>query len=147
MAQKDKNDPRTYAIIGAGIEVHSVLGCGFLESVYQEALALEFARQQVPFAAQVELPIAYRGSPLKATFRADFICFDEVIVEVKALSALSSVEDAQVINYLKATGLQLGLLLNFGSRSLQHRRLVLSNRESLQSAKSADDLLEKAEPS
>jgi GxxExxY protein len=147
MTQKDTSDPRTYAIIGAAIQVRGGLGCGFLESVYQEALALEFARQQVPFAAQVELPIAYRGSPLKATFRADFICFDEVIVEVKALSALSGIEDAQVINYLKATGLHLGLLLNFGSRSLQHRRLVLSNKESLQSAESADDVLGRPERS
>ncbi len=128
MAQKNRNDPRTYAIIGAAIQVHGELGCGFLEAVYQEALALEFGRQGLPFAAQVELPISYRGRPLDASFRADFICFDEVIVEVKALSALSGVEDAQVINYLEATGLQVGLLLNFGTKSLQHRRLVLSKR-------------------
>jgi GxxExxY protein len=138
MTQKDKNDPRTYAIIGAAIRVHNELGCGFLESVCQEALSHEFAAQQIPFAAQVELPIAYRGRLLNASFRADFICFKEVIVEVKALSTLSGVEDAQVINYLKATGMEVGLLLNFGSRSLQHRRLILTQKESLASAQSAD---------
>ncbi len=140
MAQSDNNDPRTYAIIGAAIQMHTELGCGFLESVYQEALATEFAERRIPFAAQAELPIAYRGRLLNASFRADFICHGELIVEAKTLSALSGVEDAQVINYLKATGLELGLLLNFGSRSLQHRRLILSRREPSKSAESADDI-------
>jgi GxxExxY protein len=138
MAQKGERDPRTHAIIGAAIQVHGDLGCGFLEAVYQEALALELAHQRVPFAAQVELPVTYRGRRLNANFRADFICFDEVIVEVKALAALSGTEEAQVINYLKATGVELGLLLNFGARSLQCRRFVLSKKDSVQSAQSAD---------
>ena len=139
MTQKGTRDPITYAIIGAAMQVHGELGCGFLEAVHQEALALEFDRQRIPFTAQVELPIAYRGKRLNTSFRADFICFDEVIVEVKALAAFSGTEEAQVINYLKATGLELGLLLNFGAKSLQFRRLVLSKRESEQSAESADD--------
>jgi len=139
MPQKGQRDPKTHAIIGASMQVHGELGCGFLETVYQEALALEFDHQRVLFSSQVELPIAYRGRRLGTSFRADFVCFDQVIVEIKALAALTGTDEAQVINYLKATGLELGLLLNFGASSLQYRRLILSKRESGQSAQSADD--------
>ncbi|MCJ7822163.1 MAG: GxxExxY protein [Armatimonadetes bacterium] len=142
MTQEASRDPRTHAIIGAAMQVHSELGCGFLEAVYQEALALEFDHQRVPFSPQVELPITYRGRKLRTSFRADFICFDEVVVEVKALAALSGADEAQGINYLRATGLELALLLNFGANSLEYRRLILSERGSVhsaQSAQSADD--------
>jgi len=127
-----ENDPRTFAIIGAAMEVHKQLGCGFLEAVYQEALALEFASRNISFKREVCLPIQYKGRLMATAYCADFICFDGVVVELKALAHMSGTEEAQVINYLKATGFEVGLLLNFGGRSLQHRRLVLS--KSLESA-------------
>jgi GxxExxY protein len=117
-------DPRTYAIIGAAIEVHKQLGCGFLESVYQEALAIEFSLRQIPFRREVKLPVSYKGQILLTSFCADFICFDSLVVELKALANMSGTEESQLINYLKATRYKIGLLLNFGARSLQHRRLV-----------------------
>jgi GxxExxY protein len=132
-----ENDPRTYAIIGASMEVHRQLGCGFLETVYQEALAIEFSKQNIPFRREVRLPIHYKGQLLATVYCADFICFDSVVIELKALARMSGTEEAQLINYLKATGYEVGLLLNFGARSLQHRRLVLS--KSVESAKSADE--------
>jgi GxxExxY protein len=92
-------DPRTFAIIGAAMEVHSVLGCGFLEPVYQEALALELANRQIPFQAQLELRISYKGHRLAAFYMPDFVCFDSVIVELKALAHISSTEEAKLLNY------------------------------------------------
>ncbi|HJM42102.1 MAG: GxxExxY protein [Nitrospinota bacterium] len=119
-------DQRTYAIIGAAMEVHGQLGCGFLENVYQEALALEFEERKIPYKGQVDLPISYKGVMLTTFYRADFICFEAVVVEIKATTKLTGIEEAQVINYLKATGHQVGLLLNFGVGSLEHRRLALA---------------------
>jgi GxxExxY protein len=119
-----ERDPKTYAIIGAAIEVHRQLGCGFLESVYQEALAIELGLRQIPFRREVRLPVTYKGQVLATSFCADFICFNSVIVELKALAHLSGAEEAQLINYLKTTRHKVGLLLNFGTRSLVHRRLV-----------------------
>jgi len=119
-----ENDPRTYAIIGAAMEVHSHLGCGFLEPVYQEAMGLELANRGIPFQPQLELRLFYKGARLAAFYKADFVCFEAIIVELKALAQLGGVEDAQVINYLKATGLRVGLLLNSGAQSLQCKRLV-----------------------
>jgi GxxExxY protein len=130
MKELTENDPRTYAIIGAAIEVHKQLGCGFLEAIYQEALSIEFARRNVPFKREVRLPVHYRGQLLSTTYCADFICFDSVVTELKALAHMSGTEEAQLINYLKATGYEVGLLLNFGGRSLQHRRFVLSKSAS-----------------
>ena len=121
-----ENDPRTFAIIGAAMEVHRLLGCGFLEAVYQEALAIEFKARNIVFKRELCLPISYKGSLLSTSYCADFICFDSVVVELKALAHMSGTEEAQVINYLKATGYEVGILLNFGTGSLQHRRLVLS---------------------
>jgi GxxExxY protein len=130
------HDPRTYAIIGAAMEVHRQLGCGFLEAVYQEALAIEFSKRNIPFRREVRLPIHYKGELLLTAYCVDFICFESVLVELKAVSHMTGREESQVINYLKATGYEIGLLLNFGGRSLQHRRLILS--KSVESAKSAD---------
>lgn len=125
-------DPRTYAIIGAAMEVHKQLGCGFLEPVYQEALAVELALQGVPFRREVRLPLHYKGKLLETRYSADFICSEGVVVELKALPRMGGIEEAQLINYLKATGFEVGLLLNFGARSLEHRRFVFS--KSVQSA-------------
>jgi len=130
MKELTENDPRTYAIIGAAIEVHKQLGCGFLEAIYQEALSIEFAKRLVPFRREVRLPVHYKGQLLSTTYCADFICFDSVVTELKALAHMSGTEEAQLINYLKATGYEVGLLLNFGGRSLQHRRFVLSKSAS-----------------
>ena len=103
-----------FKIVGAGMEVYNELGSGFLEGVYQEALELEFLRQGLPFESQMPLAINYKGQPLKKSYIPDFIVFGKIIVELKALDRLSGTEEAQLINYLKATGLRVGVLLNFG---------------------------------
>lgn len=118
------------------MEVHRELGCGFLEAVYQEALAMEFSLQGIPFLREVQLPVSYKSKPLATSYRADFVCYDAVIVELKAVASLTGVEEAQVLNYLKATSCEVGLLLNFGAESLQYRRFVFSS--SAKSVKSAD---------
>lgn len=133
-AESADRDPETYAIIGAAMTVHRELGCGFLEAVYQEALEREFLDRNIPFEREKELPVFYRGKQLKTYYKADFVCFGTIIVELKALDRLSEHEESQIINYLKASGLQKALLLNFGAKSLQHKRMVLNLRESAQSA-------------
>ena len=122
------NDQKTYKIIGAAIEVHKELGCGFLEAVYQEALAREFRIQGIPNKAQPIVDIKYKGEVLDKKYQPDFVCYEEVIVEIKAISGLSGIEEAQLINYLKATGLKVGLLINFGAKSLEHKRFVYNLR-------------------
>lgn len=134
MNQVVERDPRTYAIIGAAMEVHRELGCGFLEGVYQEALAAEFALRSIPFVPQVPLQVHYKGQLLSTGYRADFLCCHEILVEIKALKSLSGVEEAQILNYLKATRREIGLLLNFGAASLETKRLVRSSRWSLPTA-------------
>ena len=138
-----QKDQQSHAIIGTAMEVHRELGFGFLEAVYQCALALEFQDRQLPFRAEVPLPVRYKGKLLTCGYRADFICYDDFLVETKAIAELTRSDDAQLINELKATGLQRGLLLNFGASSLQFKRLVLTASENLRkSAKSADKLEE-----
>ncbi len=121
-----ESDPRTCAVIAAAIEVHKQLGCGFLEPVFQEAMAIELKNREIPFQRQPRFPIKYKDQHLDLYYRPDFTCFDAVIVELKALGRLSPIEESQVINYLKVTGYQTGLLLNFGARSLEKRRFILS---------------------
>jgi len=114
-----------YKIVGACFEVYKEKGCGFLEAVFQECLELEFELQAIPFIAQRELPLAYKGRSLKQTYKADFVCHEKVIVEIKAVSALADEHRAQMINYLNATGLRLGLLVNFGHfPKLEWERIV-----------------------
>jgi GxxExxY protein len=125
----EERDPQTYAIIGAAMEIHRQLGHGFLEAVYQDAAVIEFPLRQISFEKEVMLPIRYKNTLLPTYYRADFVCFSEIIVEFKALSRLSSVEEAQLLNYLKATGLKRGLLINFGAPSLQYKRLVWGYEE------------------
>lgn len=139
----DKRDEQTFAIIGAAMAVHRELGHGFLEAVYQAALEKEFSLQHIPFEREVRLPVSYRGERI-AEYQADFVCYGQVIVELKALQKLSGIEEAQVINYLKATGLNRGLLLNFGTPSLQHKRLVFNLRKSAQSADNPNFTLRKS---
>ena len=107
-----------YKIIGCSMEVHKTLGNGFLEAVYQEALALEFTEQKVPFHKEKEIEILYKDRILNKKYNADFLCFDQIIVELKAISELTENNYKQLFNYLKATGLKLGLIINFGSESL-----------------------------
>jgi GxxExxY protein len=117
-------DERTYKIIGAALEVHKELGSGFLEAVYHEALEKEFQLQGIPYQSKPEVQINYKGDPLKKTYEPDFICYEKIIVEIKALAQLTSNEEAQILNYLKATKLSPGLLINFGAKSLQHKRFA-----------------------
>jgi GxxExxY protein len=136
-----EKDSETFAIIGAAMEVHRELGRGFLELVYQTALALEFQERAIPFKAEVPLPIRYKGKLLACAYRADFICFETIILETKAISRLTPTDDAQLINELKATGMRRGLLLNFGASSLEQKRVVLGYSENLRkSAESVDEI-------
>ena len=113
-----------YRIIGAAMEVHKELGCGFLEAVYQEALELEFQLQQIPHQREVKVEIYYKGQLLSKYYESDFICYNQIVVELKALSSLTTEHESQLLNYLKATGIKLGLLINFGCTSLQYKRMV-----------------------
>ena len=124
MNSKAEFDPKTYAIIGAAMEVHRLLGCGLAEPVYQESLEIELTERAIPFKAQEKIYLRYKGRLLKSHYIPDFLCFDSVIVELKAIEQIGSIEAAQVINYLKVTGFQVGLVLNFKPQSLETRRFV-----------------------
>lgn len=119
MPMQPFSDPETHRIIGAAMAVHTELGCGFLEAVYRAALAIEFERAGVAFVPQVLLPISYKDRPLPLRYRVDFVCCGDVIVETKALDVLTSRDEAQLLNYMKAAGVRRGLLLNFGATSLR----------------------------
>jgi len=114
----------TRTVIGAAMEVHSNLGPGFLESVYEAAMAIEFNLQKVPYERQKTISVIYKGEKAKDFF-CDFLVGEKVLVELKSLNALTNNEEAQILNYLKATGLKVGLLINFGEKSLKYKRLVL----------------------
>ena len=119
-----RDDPKTHAIIGAAMEVHRELGPGFLEAVYQEALSIELAERNVPFERESIIPVSYKENVLSSHYRADFICFGDIIVELKTAEVFDKVHLAQVLNYLKATELNVGVLINFKSKSLEFKRIV-----------------------
>ena len=119
-------EKETYEILGACFDVYREKGCGFLEAVYQECLEIEFDLRGVPAKPLVTLPLSYKGRPLKKRYEADFVCYGKVLVELKAVSALADEHRAQVQNYLHATGLKVGLLVNFGHfPKVEHERFVL----------------------
>ena len=107
------------------MEVHNTLGCGFLEAVYEEALAKEFISKGIPFKSESRLDVFYKGVKLNKFYIADFICYEKIIVEIKAMEGLADEHVAQTLNYLKATGLRVGLLINFGTPKLQYKRVIL----------------------
>ena len=116
----------SYEIIGAAFDVYNKLGHGFLEAVYQEAFEIELKKREIPYEREKEIKIYYDGQELKQTYKADFVCYDKIIVELKAVSELDESHHAQVYNYLHATGYKLGILLNFGcSDGLEKDRIVL----------------------
>ncbi len=124
-------DPETYKIIGCAQKVHSTLGFGFLEKVYQSALEIELKKSNIRYEREKAINIFYDGSKLGDSYYADFVCFDSIIVELKALKRLSKIEEAQVIHYLKATGLKRALLINFGATSLEVRRFINGTVETI----------------
>jgi GxxExxY protein len=115
----------SYKVVGAAMEVHGHLGSGFLEAIYDEAFAVELSALDIPFEYQKDLRVFYKGKPLNRAYRADFVIAEKIIVENKASSGLTNNDRAQMINYLKATGYKLGILINYGTPSLQYERLVL----------------------
>ncbi|MDN5328493.1 MAG: hypothetical protein PWP35_280 [Bacteroidales bacterium] len=121
----------SYKIIGCCFEVYNELGPGFLEAVYQEALALELSKQSVPYIAQAEMNVFYKGIELRKKYYPDFLCYDNIILEIKAMESLSPADEAQIINYLKGTNSPLGLLVNFGGEKFQYKRFANTkkNRE------------------
>ncbi|MGM0933396.1 MAG: GxxExxY protein [Bacteroidota bacterium] len=119
----------SYKIIGACMKVHRTLGPGFLEAVYEEALEKEFQNQKIPFKKQVNLDLYYGSQKLKKHYRADFVCYDTIILEIKAVNLIPTVFYAQLKNYLKCTNSELGMLINFGSSSLTYKR-ILNSRNS-----------------
>ena len=116
----------SYAINGAAFQVYNTLGHGFLEAVYQEALEIEFKKRGIPYEREKELKITYDGIELKQTYKADYVCFEKIIVELKAVSTLEDAHRSQVYNYLHALSYKLGLLLNFGyTNGLQKERIII----------------------
>lgn len=114
----------SFAIIGACMKVHRSLGAGFLEAVYEEALEIEFQIQKIPFKKQVKLDLFYDNQKLKKQYRADFVCYEVIILELKAVSQIPVAFYAQLRNYLKCSNMELGMLINFGTPSLSYKRLI-----------------------
>jgi len=114
----------TYDLIGVAMEVHNELGPGFLEAVYQEAFELELKRQEIPYVREKILNIYYKNEKLTKEYTADFFCFEKIIVELKTLSSLNGDHEAQLLNYITATKTKVGLLINFGAKSLEHKRMI-----------------------
>ena len=119
-----------YRIIGAAMNVSNILGPGFLEAVYQEALEIELRDNGIPFEAQKRIEITYRNRKLSQCYIADFLCFDNIIVEIKAIAQIRGIEEAQLLNYLKATKLPVGLIINFGSKKLEWKRYANTAKQS-----------------
>ena len=113
-----------FQIVGCCMEVHKELGCGFKEAVYQEALEREFINNALDFVREKRLKIQYKGIVLKKEYSPDFVCFGKIVLELKAVSELTDIHQCQVFNYLKASKLRLGLLVNFGTTSLQFKRFI-----------------------
>ncbi|MGE5605719.1 MAG: GxxExxY protein [Bacteroidota bacterium] len=113
---------QVYRIIGSAMNVSNELGCGFLEAVYQEAMEIEFTENNIPYEPQKKIIINYKGRTLDKEYIADFLCFNNIIVEIKAINRITKIEEAQILNYLKATKLPLGLIINFGTTKLEWRR-------------------------
>ena len=118
----------SFAIIGAAMEVHKILGSGFLEAVYQTALEIELTQREIPFQHQVELPVSYKGEVI-GMYKADLVVDNKIIVEIKGVSRLNASHTAQALHYLAATGLQLAILINFGAGSLEYHRVVKSENK------------------
>ncbi len=117
-------DEQTYEILGAAMEVHNGLGVGFLEAVYQQAFAEELNLRKIPYEREVKLPVHYKEKELECYYQADFVCFGDILVELKAMSKLSGKEEAQVLNYLRAAKRNRAMLINFGNSRLEYKRLV-----------------------
>lgn len=113
----------TYKIIGAAMEVHKTIGCGFTEPIYQEAFEEELRLREIPYQREKTFRVTYKGKVLNKEFRPDFVCYDRIIVELKAVDGIVDEHYSQVYNYLKATGIQLGMLINFGKKSLEYKRI------------------------
>ncbi|NOT00574.1 MAG: GxxExxY protein [Phycisphaerales bacterium] len=117
-----------YQIVGAAMEVCNQLGCGFLEAVYQEALEMELDERRIPHAPQKRIEISYKGRVLKKEYIADFLCYDRIVIEIKAIKTITGIEEAQILNYLKATNLPLELIVNFGAPQLEWKRYANTKR-------------------
>ena len=129
--QNDNNilfKEESYKIIGAAMEVHRLLGCGFVEAIYQEALEKEFALREIPYEREKELSVSYKGNTLTKTFKADFVCYGKIILELKAVKEFADEHYAQIYNYLRASGMDLGILINFGTASIEYERVPASTK-------------------
>ena len=120
----EQKDPQTYAIIGAAMEVYNKLRGGFLEAVYQDELAIEFNLREIPYGREVQIPIRYKGYLLPTHYRADFVGYERIIVELKAITLITNIERAQLIHYLRATDFRRGLLINFGPKNFEFERFA-----------------------